>query len=347
MSYGHGAYMDRSHMALASGAFLYDMGYGAWNPIATHMTAPCELCTYELRLSRPRARSRRRRRASSPRASGRPRGRGRAAGARALRAAERARDGRAGAHRAWRGGAQAAGQTHAKDKAEIRVVLAVLRDAAPAESRAARLRCGLPPRQEPPPRAQVPPPRAAPKPRPVPRGHPGPTCSSDGAGCVAAGLARTEPRVSLVAAPRSLLGVGSPATPACRAGRVREDPGPAGWWPLAGPARVRARLAGWSPPRVAAGRPGAPLRAPRRPVAAPETKPPRPAARPRSAGGSKGRSRSPPSAGVRCLSTATAAPRVAGRGSLPICRWRSGGPRRARPCPGFLRSGPRFFGRPR
>ena len=217
----------------------------------------------------------------------------------------------------------------------------------PRPSRAPRACAAAFRRAKSPPRAQVPPPRAAPKPRPVPRGHPGPTCSSDGAGCVAAGLARTEPRVSLVAAPRSLLGVGSPAKPACRAGRVREDPGPAGWWPLAGPARVRARLAGWSPPRVAAGRPGAPLRAPRRPVAAPETKTPRPAARPRSAGGSKGRSRSPPRrvraahqgrrrrrawrAGDHCPSAAGGAAALGARA----------------PAPGFLRSGPRFFGRPR
>ena len=251
----------------------------------------------------------------APRLRAAPRGRGRAAGARAP-------SGRPGAHATGaraltaRGAvAQAAGQTHAKDKAEIRVVLAMLRDANPAESCAARLRRGLPPRREPPPsRAGTAAARRA-KPRPVPRGHPGPTCPSDGAGGVAAGLARTEPRASLTAAPRSLLGVGSPAAPACRAGRAREGPGPAGWWPLAGPARA--------------------LRAPRRPVAAPGMKPPRPAARPRSAGGSKGSSRSPPSAGARCLSMATAAPRVAGRGSPPICRWRSGGPRRARPCPGF------------
>ena len=176
----------------------------------------------------------------------------------------RAPSGRPGAHATGaraltaRGAvAQAAGQTHTKDKAEIRVVLAMLRDATPAESRAARLRRGLPPRREPPPsRAGTAAARRA-KPRPVPRGHPGPTCPSDGAGGVAAGLARTEPRASLTAAPRSLLGVGSPAAPACRAGRAREDPGPAGWWPRAGPARVRARLAGWSPPRVAAGWPGA------------------------------------------------------------------------------------------
>ena len=48
MSYADGAYMGGSHMALASGAFLYDMGYGAWNPIAAHMTPPCEMFECEL-----------------------------------------------------------------------------------------------------------------------------------------------------------------------------------------------------------------------------------------------------------------------------------------------------------
>ena len=48
MSYADGAYMGGSHMALASGAFLYDMGYGAWNPIAAHMKPPCEMFECEL-----------------------------------------------------------------------------------------------------------------------------------------------------------------------------------------------------------------------------------------------------------------------------------------------------------
>ena len=67
----------------------------------------------------------------APRLRAAPRGRGRAAGARAP-------SGRPGAHATGaraltaRGAvAQAAGQTHAKDKAEIRVVLAMLRDATP------------------------------------------------------------------------------------------------------------------------------------------------------------------------------------------------------------------------
>ena len=68
----------------------------------------------------------------APRLRAAPRGRGRAAGARAP-------SGRPGAHATGaraltaRGAvAQAAGQTHTKDKAEIRVVLAMLRDATPA-----------------------------------------------------------------------------------------------------------------------------------------------------------------------------------------------------------------------
>ena len=131
------------------------------------------------------------------------------------------------------------------------------RDADTAESRAARPRRGLPSRCEPPPSRAGAAAAGRAAARPVPPGHPGPICPSDGAGGVAAGLARIEPRVSLAAAPRSLLGAGSPAEAGGCAERARDGPGPAGWWPLAGPARVRARLAGWSPPRVAADWPGA------------------------------------------------------------------------------------------
>ena len=182
-------------------------------------------------------------------------------------------------------------------------------------ARAAAFRRGVSPR----PRAQAPPPRAALQ---LDQFHQGTQ-------------ARSARVTALAASPRAWLGLspGSrsrprPARSSARARRPRPAAAPSaramaqarlggGRW-LARRAFARASPAGRRRGWPLAG-PARALRAPRRPVAAPGTKPPRPAARPRSAGGSKGSSRSPPSAGARCLSMATAAPRVAGRGSPPIC----------------------------
>jgi hypothetical protein len=221
------------------------------------------------------------------------------------------------------------------------------RDADTAESRAARPRRGLPSRCEPPPSRAGAAAAGRAAARPVPPGHPGPICPSDGAGGVAAGLARIEPRVSLAAAPRSLLGAGSPAEAGGCAERARDGPGPAGWWPLAGPARVRARLAGWSPPRVAAGWPGA-----RSACASPAGRRPRdetPAPRGSSAqrGRIEGFVTEPPLGGCALPINGDGGAARGGPGitvHLPDTGGAAALGARA-PASGFLRSGPRFFGR--
>ena len=272
----------------------------------------------------------------APRLRAAPRGRGRAAGARARPPGGRARTRRA------RGRSPRAARWHKQPGR--RTPRTRPRSASCSRCCGTRPRPSPAPRacaaafrhaESPPPRAQVPPPRAAPNHDQFREGT----------------QARPARATALAASPRAWPGLSPgprsrprPARSSAWARRPRRPAAPGerakaqarlggGRW-LARRAFARAspagRRRGWPPTG-----PARALRAPRRPVAAPGMKPPRPAARPRSAGGSKGSSRSPPSAGARCLSMATAAPRVAGRGSPPICRWRSGGPRRARPCLGF------------
>ena len=271
----------------------------------------------------------------APRLRAAPRGRGRAAGARARPPGGRARTRRA------RGRSPRAARWHKQPGR--RTPRTRPRSASCSRCCGTRPRPSPAPRacaaafrhaESPPPRAQVPPPRAAPNHDQFREGT----------------QARPARATALAASPRAWPGLSPgprsrprPARSSAWARRPRRPAAPGeraktqarldgGRW-LARRAFARAspagRRRGWPPTG-----PARALRAPRRPVAAPGMKPPRPAARPRSAGGSKGSSRSPPSAGARCLSMATAAPRVAGRGSPPICRWRSGGPRRARPRPG-------------
>ncbi len=282
----------------------------------------------------------------APRLRAAPRGRGRAAGARARPPGGRARTRRA------RGRSPRAARWHKQPGR--RTPRTRPRSASCSRCCGTRPRPSPAPRacaaafrhaESPPPRAQVPPPRAAPNHDQFREGT----------------QARPARATALAASPRAWPGLSPgprsrprPARSSAWARRPRRPAAPGeraktqarldgGRW-LARRAFARAspagRRRGWPPTG-----PARALRAPRRPVAAPGMKPPRPAARPRSAGGSKGSSRTQPRR-----------ERAAYQWRRRRRAWRAGDHRPSAaggaaalgaraPAPVFLRSGPRFFGR--